>query len=116
MREVTAGASAALLVKVAAAAATFGLSVVLGRKIGAAGTGVYYLAFAVISVAAVFGRIGLDNVVTRYIAAACAGGRLGARPVGSSRGIAHRFDSRDRRHSAHVLRRSADRLLRALCT
>ena len=74
MREVTAGASAALLVKVAAAAATFGLSIVLGRKIGAAGTGVYYLAFAVISVAAVFGRIGLDNVVTRYIAAACAEG------------------------------------------
>src|SRR5262249_690798 len=62
------------LVKVAAAAATFGLSVVLGRKIGAAGTGVYYLAFNVISVAAVVGRIGLDNVVTRHIAGACAEG------------------------------------------
>lgn len=74
MREVTAGASAALLVKIAAAAATLGLSVVLGRKIGATGTGIYYFAFTIVSVAAVVGRVGLDNVVTRLIAAACADG------------------------------------------
>jgi O-antigen/teichoic acid export membrane protein len=74
MREVTSGASLALLIKVAAAIATFALSVALGKAVGAAGTGVYFFTFTIVSVAAVAGRLGLDNVVVRYMAGARAEG------------------------------------------
>ncbi len=63
MIEVVRGTSVALGMKVLAVGLGFGLNVLLARLLGAEGAGVYYLALTVTSIAAVVGRIGLDNAL-----------------------------------------------------
>jgi len=63
------GASIAGILKVLAAILAFGLNVVLGRFLGAEGAGAYFLALATASIAATFGRFGLDSAVLRTVAA-----------------------------------------------
>jgi O-antigen/teichoic acid export membrane protein len=48
---------------------TFVFNIVLARLLGAEGTGVYYLALTVTSIATVIGRMGLDNALVRFAAA-----------------------------------------------
>lgn len=50
-------------------AVKFGFNVLLGRLLGASGTGLYYLAFTVTALGSVIGRFGLDRTLIRYIAA-----------------------------------------------
>src|SRR5574340_239897 len=69
MKEIVSGAAVALSLKVVAAGTAFALHVVLARLLGAEGTGIYFLAFTVIAIGAVIGRLGLDNAMLRYIAA-----------------------------------------------
>jgi O-antigen/teichoic acid export membrane protein len=66
--EVAKGAAIAFSLKVVAAAVAFALNVVLVRKLGAQHAGVYYLALSVVTVGGVFGRVGLDNTVVRFVA------------------------------------------------
>lgn len=68
MREVIKGASLALIFRVLGAVLAFVLNLVLARVLGAAGSGVYFLAFMFISIGSVVGRIGLDNVMLKQIA------------------------------------------------
>lgn len=68
------GASVAGFLKALAAVLTFGLTVVLGRMLGAEPAGVYFLALTTVSVAALIGRVGLDNAVLRLVAANAAAG------------------------------------------
>jgi O-antigen/teichoic acid export membrane protein len=69
------GASIAGVLKALAAILAFGLSVVLGRALGAEATGVYFLALTTATVAATVGRAGLDSTVVRFIAGHASAGR-----------------------------------------
>src|SRR5689334_801516 len=69
MREIARGASAAFVLKGLSAAVTFGLYVVVGRLLGPAEAGYYFLALTVVTIASVVGRFGLDNSVLRFVAA-----------------------------------------------
>jgi O-antigen/teichoic acid export membrane protein len=63
------GASIAGILKAFGAILAFGLSVVLGRVLGAEAAGVYFLALTTAIVAATIGRVGLDSAVLRFVAA-----------------------------------------------
>jgi O-antigen/teichoic acid export membrane protein len=69
------GASVAGALRAVAAILAFGLTVVLGRILGTEATGVYFLAFTTVTVAATIGRVGLDNAVLRFVAAYASGNR-----------------------------------------
>ncbi len=69
MREVVRGAGIAFVLRLVGAAIQFLLSVVIARLLGADGTGIFFLALTVATVATVFGRLGLDNVMLRLTAA-----------------------------------------------
>jgi O-antigen/teichoic acid export membrane protein len=63
------GASIAAVLKALAALLAFGLSVVLGRALGAEAAGIYFLALTTATIAATIGRAGLDSALLRYVAA-----------------------------------------------
>jgi O-antigen/teichoic acid export membrane protein len=69
MREVIHGASVAFVLKALRAVLVICFNVLLARMLGAEGAGVYYLALTVATVATVFGRMGLDNALLRFVAA-----------------------------------------------
>lgn len=69
------GASVAGALKALAALLAFGLSVVLGRILGAEAAGVYFLALTTATIAATVGRVGLDSAVLRFVAAHASAGR-----------------------------------------
>jgi O-antigen/teichoic acid export membrane protein len=62
------GASIAGVLKAVSAILSFGLSVVLGRILGADAAGVYFLAVTTAMIAATIGRVGLDSAVIRIVA------------------------------------------------
>jgi O-antigen/teichoic acid export membrane protein len=70
--EVARGATVSLILKLAGALLAFAFNVVLARLLGTDPTGIYFLAFAVLMVASIVGRLGLDNVVLRLTVAAAA--------------------------------------------
>ncbi|MGD8321758.1 MAG: oligosaccharide flippase family protein [Gemmatimonadota bacterium] len=70
MREVVHGAVAAFLLKATGSALTFGFTVLVARMFAARGSGVYALALSMATLATVFGRLGLDQVLVRETAAA----------------------------------------------
>jgi len=78
MEEVVRGAAVALALKVLGALLTFALNVLIARLFGAAGTGVFSLAFTVMTIATVFGRMGMDNTLLRFVAANAASGQWAA--------------------------------------
>lgn len=51
------------------AAAAFGMNVVFGQLLGVEGAGLYYLALSVTSIGSVIARLGLDQILLRFIAA-----------------------------------------------
>ncbi len=59
----------AYILKILGAALGFSFNVLLARLLGVEGSGVYYLAFSVITISTVIGRLGLDNVVLRFVSA-----------------------------------------------
>ena len=69
MQEVVSGASVALIMKVVGAGIAFGFNVLLARLAGAEGAGLYYIAFSAVTIATIFGRMGLDTSLVRFIAA-----------------------------------------------
>ncbi|UCC84110.1 MAG: flippase [Gemmatimonadota bacterium] len=71
-RELLQGASVAFVLKALAAGLTFGFNVLVGRTLGADGAGLYFLSLTVVTIATVFGRVGLDNAVLRHIATGAA--------------------------------------------
>jgi len=60
-----------------AAISSFVLNIVLGRILGAEGTGLYYLCFTITSLAALFSRFGLDNTLIRFMGSYTAAGDWG---------------------------------------
>ncbi|WP_049766282.1 oligosaccharide flippase family protein [Syntrophobacter fumaroxidans] len=69
MQEVVRGASTAFLIKILAAGVGFASNIVLARCLGAEGAGHYFLVLTVVTVAAVFGRMGLNNTILRFASA-----------------------------------------------
>jgi len=63
------------VLKILAAVLAFGLSVVVGRILGAEGAGIYFLALTTATVAATVGRFGLDSAVLRSVAARASAGQ-----------------------------------------
>ncbi|SFR14189.1 flippase [Desulfoscipio geothermicus] len=68
MKEVLSGAFVAFTFKVLGAGLGFAFNVLLARLLGAERAGLYYLAFTVITIATVVGRMGLDNALLRFTA------------------------------------------------
>jgi O-antigen/teichoic acid export membrane protein len=68
-RELLHQGGVALGLKLLAAAASFAFTLILARRLGADGTGLYYLALSVVTFAAVCSRLGLDNALLRLSAA-----------------------------------------------
>ena len=64
------GASRAFAARAAGAALAFGVGLVVTRTLGPAGAGVFFLAVTLSSIAAVVGRLGLDQLLVRRVAAA----------------------------------------------
>jgi len=68
MREVLRGTSVAFVLKVCGVGIAFGFNVLLARLLGTEGAGIYYLALSVTTIATVFGRMGLDHTLLRFVA------------------------------------------------
>jgi len=71
-QEIVKGMSLAFILRIMGALLNFGFSLALARALGAEGAGQYFLVLAVISIATVIGRIGLDNAIIRFISAGAA--------------------------------------------
>lgn len=69
MQEVVRGASIVFTLKMIGAGLAFGFNVLLARMLGAEGAGIYFLALTIITIATVFGRMGLDITLMRFNAA-----------------------------------------------
>lgn len=59
----------AFTLKIAGAALAFLLHVVLARTLGVEGAGLYFLAFTIVTLGSLVTRLGVENAVTRYVAA-----------------------------------------------
>lgn len=68
IREILRGASFALFLKVLGAALAFFFNILLARRYGADGAGIYFLSLTVITIASVISRLGLDNILLRHVA------------------------------------------------
>lgn len=68
MREVVEKGAAVFLLRIVGTGLLFIVNVVIARLFGAEGTGIYYLALTITTLAAVIGRFGLDNALLRFIA------------------------------------------------
>ena len=69
MREILRGAGISVLLRVIGAGLGFAFNVVLARLVGAEGTGLYVIAFSLVSTVAIMGRMGLDTAALRLVAA-----------------------------------------------
>ncbi len=71
-RELVRGASLAFVMKVSGAALAFLFNWLLARTLGAEGTGLFFLALTVGTIASVCGRMGMENTLLRFVAAGAA--------------------------------------------
>lgn len=77
MREVVEKGAMVFLLRIVGTGLLFIFNVVIARLFGAEGTGIYYLALTVTTIAAVIGRFGLDNALIRFIATSADQGEWG---------------------------------------
>lgn len=68
MREVIESASAALTIRIFGTFLGFVVSLLIARQLGAGGSGVYFLAISVVTIASTVSLAGFDNTVVRFIA------------------------------------------------
>jgi O-antigen/teichoic acid export membrane protein len=66
--EVMKGASLSLMIQVVGSMLGLAVSITVARMLGAEGSGVYYLAISVATIAATVSRVGFDNTVVRFVA------------------------------------------------
>lgn len=70
IRAIMTGSLPLLAIRGLAVACGFALNVLIARALGTAGAGVYFLALGFVTAATVLGRLGMDNAVLRFVAAA----------------------------------------------
>ncbi|MBS2097102.1 oligosaccharide flippase family protein [Carboxylicivirga linearis] len=68
--EVIKKSSASMLVKIIGMSATFGISIILGHKIGPEGLGIINLANRIVAIVIVLAMIGMNNVILKEVAIA----------------------------------------------
>lgn len=68
MQEIIRGATIAFFLKASGAGLNFVFSVVLARKLGAYGAGIFFLSLTIMTIVSTLSRVGLDNTVLRYTA------------------------------------------------
>ncbi len=68
LQEVMKAAFSALVIRTFGTLLGFSVSVVIARLLGAEGSGIYYLALSVATIAATIGRVGFDSTLVRFIA------------------------------------------------
>lgn len=68
LREMLIGSLAGLTVKVLAALSLFAMNVAVTRTMGASEAGLFFFGFTLVTIAATAGRLGLDQVIVRFIA------------------------------------------------
>ncbi|MBI5560528.1 MAG: oligosaccharide flippase family protein, partial [Deltaproteobacteria bacterium] len=68
MEEFIPSIAVTFLLRIAAAALAVVFNILLARVLGADGTGLYFLALTAITIAAIFGRFGLDTLMVRHVA------------------------------------------------
>jgi O-antigen/teichoic acid export membrane protein len=68
-REILSKSAIAFVLKIIGAGLAFIFQVAVARYLGASGSGVYFLALTIITLVATVGRLGMDNIVTRFVAA-----------------------------------------------
>lgn len=77
LKETLQKASIAFFIKSGGLVFNFIFNIYLARLFGAEGTGVYYLAFTIVTVVSLVARLGIDNVVVKNIAIYYAGKQYG---------------------------------------
>lgn len=73
-KELAGGAAVSFVLRALGVFIAFGFNLLLARKLGADGVGVYSLALSVATFATVFGRVGLDSSLVRFISSGAANG------------------------------------------
>lgn len=68
-REIMSKGSVAFVLKIIGAGLGFSFQVAIARFFGASGAGVYFLAVTIVTFVAMISRLGMDNSVTRFVAA-----------------------------------------------
>lgn len=68
MREVAGGAAVAFVLRLTAAGLSFVFNIILARLLGVEGSGVFFLAFIVTTMATVAGRAGMEQVLLQLVA------------------------------------------------
>jgi O-antigen/teichoic acid export membrane protein len=68
MNEVMKGSANALAIRISSSGLAFCFSVSVARLLGAEGAGLYFLALSLSTIGSVIGRVGLDNVLLRFVA------------------------------------------------
>ncbi|MEM6785763.1 MAG: oligosaccharide flippase family protein [Bacteroidota bacterium] len=76
-RDLVSGAAIAFVVKLVGAGASFVLSLVIAKWLGAEGAGDFFLCVGVLVVVSALGRLGLDQAVIRFVAADASDGKWG---------------------------------------
>lgn len=74
--------------KIAGAGLSFAFNVLLGRLLGADGSGLYFLALTVVSMASVVSRMGMDNALIRFTAEGASSGDWGSVETVHRKGVA----------------------------
>lgn len=82
------GSAVAGVMKAIEAGAKFLFNVVIARQLGAAGAGLFFIAFTVVTIVATIGRFGFDRALLRDVAASSAQGDWGRLRDGARRGPA----------------------------
>ncbi len=77
MQEVLHGASISFVLKILGAGFGFGLSVILGRLLGASDSGIYFLGFTIVLIVAAIGRLGMQSPLLRFVSANNVAGEIG---------------------------------------
>jgi O-antigen/teichoic acid export membrane protein len=67
--EILSKGAVAFVLKIIGAGLAFLFQVAIARYLGASGSGVYFLALTIITLVATVARLGMDNSVTRFVAA-----------------------------------------------
>ncbi len=68
-KEVLSKGAITFLLKILGAGLTFLFQLAIARYLGASGSGVYFLSLTIITLVAIAARLGMDNSVTRFVAA-----------------------------------------------
>ena len=74
--ELLRGAAGGLLARIVSSICVFLFGVLVARRLGASDSGIFYLAVALVTIAAVLCRVGLDGAVVRFVAGQVARGEL----------------------------------------